>query len=276
MNVLVTGAFGRVGTALIDHLSDQYTFTYLDREPDPTYDGVDADAVMKVDITSYRDVADAVAGHDAVVHLAACPDVDADWPTVFQSNIQGMQHVMQAVHDHAVDTVVFSSSNHVVGMYEQEHAPGIYAADSDVMLDHTVPIRPDSYYGCSKAFGEHLGRFFTEQYTHPTRFYALRIGSVRHPTYDHPYGDAEQGVDAGTWERDSAEYRDAVIRMRATWQSRRDVAHMIQCCLADTTVTFDIFYGVSDNDHRFWDISHAQDVIGYAPINNAAAYNAPP
>lgn len=162
---------------------------------------------------------------DAVIHLAGSPETDGTWEGVHANDIVGMQNVLRATREASVDTFVFGSANHVVGMYEVDNAPGIYYPDFDPRVTHDAPHRPDSYYGTSKTFGEDLGRYYVENYDSPTQFYALRICSVRHEEYDHPYGDAEHGVDDGDWERGSDEYDEMVAHMKAMWQSRRDLAH---------------------------------------------------
>jgi nucleoside-diphosphate-sugar epimerase len=81
-----------------------------------------------------------------------------------------------------VKTFVFASTNYVVGMYEEEYAPEIYSLDSDIRLDHTVPIRPDSYYGTSKTFGEHLTRYYVENYDYPKRGYSFESVTLAMPT----------------------------------------------------------------------------------------------
>ena len=35
-------------------------------------------------------------------------------------------------------------------------------------------------------------------------------------------------------------------------------------------VPFQIFYGISGNDHAFWSIANARKIIGYAPEDNSA------
>jgi nucleoside-diphosphate-sugar epimerase len=269
--VLLTGAYGKVGTAIIDHLADEseYEFTFLNRSDRDQYDTVVAD------ISNYDAVLDAFQGHDAVIHLAAYPALDGTWEEILENNIIGMYNVLEAARQAGIEQFIFGSSNHVVGMYEVDHSPDIYYHDYDLTVDHTSPHRPDSFYGTSKAFGEDLGRYYTENYDSPERFYALRICSVRHESYDHPYGDAERGVDEGEWERGSAEYQEMVARMKAMWQSRRDLAHMVDCCLDDDTVEFDIFYGVSDNDRRWFDIDHAREVLGYYPQDNGETTERP-
>ena len=273
MNVLVTGAHGRVGQSIKDHLAtgSEYEFAYLDKEPDP-----DGNEAVVADIADYDAIRPAFDGQDAVVHLAGHPTTEGSWEEVSHSNIEGMHNVLEAACDACVETFVFTSSIHAVGLYEEENASEVYSADSTLVVDKNAPERPDSYYGASKAFGEDLGRYYAEKRDAPDRFYSIRIASLREDPYDHPYGDAERGVDEGHWERGSEAYERCVERLKSTWQSRRDFAHEVACCLEDDTVEFDVFYGVSDNDTRFFDIEHAREVLGYQPRDNSAEWEDPP
>ncbi|WP_424005181.1 NAD-dependent epimerase/dehydratase family protein (plasmid) [Haloarcula salina] len=278
MNVLVTGSYGRCGTAVIDHLHDsaEYDFTYFnrsDRPDDHPYGGYET---VVGDITDHDALVSAAEGHDAMVHLAAYPYTDGDWSDVFEPNVVGVYNALEAAREHELDTFVFASTNHVMGQYERDFAPEIYTAESDLVLDHTDPVRPDSFYGATKAFGEDLGRYYVEEYEHPRQIYALRICTVNAAPYDHPYGDAEAGVENGTFERGSEAYEHAVARMKATWQSRRDFAQQINCCLRDDGVEFGVFSGVSDNRNRWFDLEHARVRIGYAPQDDGAAWHGPP
>ena len=277
-NVLVTGAYGRVGTAIIDQLEDspEYDFTYLNRSDRPSEGPYGGYETVVADVANKTAIESAFEDQDAIIHLAGSPAVDSSWSEVLENNVIGMYNTLEAAKDNSVDEVIFGSSNHVVGMYELENAPDIYYPGSDLMVDHNSPVRPDSYYGTSKSFGEDLGRFYVENFEYPRQFYSLRIGSIRHKEYDHPYGDAERGVDQGMWQRGSEQYEEKVARMKAMWQSRRDFAHQIECCLSDGGVTFDVFYGVSDNDRRWFDIDHAREEIGYVPQDNGDEWNEPP
>jgi hypothetical protein len=87
---------------------------------------------------------------------------------------------------------------------------------------------------------------------------------------------AEEGVERGDFERDSEAYDEMVARVRATWQSRRDFAHTVDRCLWTSDAGFEVFYGVSDNDRRWFDIDHARDVIGYDPRDNGEEWDARP
>ena len=277
MDCLVTGGFGQCGTAIIDHLddSDDYEFTYMNRSgPPDRYDHV-ANRAVTSDIANYDEVRSLVEGQDAVVHLAALSN-EGPWPQILESNIIGAYNVIEAAKEAGVETFVFASTNHVVGMYEEENAPGIYSLDSDVLLDHTVPIRPDSYYGTSKAFGEHLTRYYVENHEYPKQGYSLRICNVSYADEDHPYAGPEQAVADGEYERGSEPYERDLVRMKAMWQSRRDFAHQVECCLEDDDVTYNVFNGVSDNDRRWFAIEHAREVLGYDPRDNAERFTEPP
>jgi nucleoside-diphosphate-sugar epimerase len=279
MKVLVTGAAGIVGSTIREHLadSDEYEFTYLDETP------LDADGAVTADVTDYEAIRPAFDGQDAVVDLAVPPGLPTDdrsvgWSNVYRANLRATTTVLEAAVDAGVDTVVYGSSNHVVGMYELEHGPRIYEPGHGVRLDHTVPVRPDSMYGVVKAHDEALARLCAD--AHDLSAYCLRIGSVREPEADHPYSDAERGGRPDTadadLDRDSEEYRRRVGRMKALWQSRRDCAHLVDCCLRDDTVDFDVFYGVSDNERRWFDIEHAREVLGYDPQDDAEEWTEPP
>lgn len=274
MDVLITGANGIVGTAIVDSLGgrSEYAFTGLDVEPHPDRETIVAD------VANYDELRPAFDGVDAVVHMAVYAPgfVDESWEDILRVNVRGTRNVLRAAADAEVESVMFGSTNHVVGMYEREHAPEIYDPTFELTVDHTDPVRPDSTYGVSKLFGEHDGRFFVETNAYPKRFYALRIATVGPASEDHPYAAAERGVEDGRWERGSDEYERQVARLKATWFSRRDCGHMVDRMLQDDTVEFDVFYGVSGNDRRWLDIEHARDVLGYEPRDDGEEWNGPP
>ncbi|MDS0283685.1 NAD-dependent epimerase/dehydratase family protein [Haloarcula onubensis] len=282
MDVLITGANGVVGSALAEHLGDDYDLTLLDIE-----DGEDTDVVA--DVRDYDAVRPHFDGRDAVVHLALTPgtggpdDRSLGWSKAQRDNLEGLHNVTEAAVDAGLDSLVFASSNHAVGMVEVRNEPGVYhndpagEADSDeaVRAGHDEPHRPDSRYGLTKCYGEDLGRLAAE--AHDIRCYALRIGSVRAPEYDHPYGDAEAGVEAGRWERGSEAYEEQAARMKGLWLSRRDCARLVACCLDDDSVEWDHFYGVSGNDRRWLDdLAYARETVGYEPLDNGEAWDGPP
>ena len=274
MNVLVTGAFGRAGSAIIEYLDPQpeYDLTFLDRAQHPDHDAVIAS------ITDKKAIRPAFDGQDAVIHLAAsAPQLGTSvpWAEIVEHNILGLHTVLEAAQDANVQTFIFASSNHVVGTLVDPHVPQVYDPAYELMIDHTVPPHPRSPYGVSKVFGEAFGRYHVDHEDAIQQWYSLRLCGVRFAEDDHPYGDAERGVREGRWERDSLEYWTQVAKRKATGTSRRDFAHMIECCLVDDHVDYEPFFVVSDNDARWFDIDHARNTIGYAPRDNLNAWEGP-
>lgn len=254
MRVLVTGAAGVIGSAVRRHLGDDYELSALTHAP--------ADFPSHVaDVSDLEAIQPAFEGMDAVVHLAASISVETPWPDILRDNIIGTYNVYEAARRAGVERVVFASSNHAVGMYELDNKPGIYALDHPLVVDDRAEIRPDSYYGVSKAYGEAMGRYYSD--VHGLRVFCLRIGTVR-------ADDDPRSPDAGRssgWLGLTTE--QTYDRLRATWLSQRDCAHLIERCLAAHDIRFGIYYGISNNPRQFWDISKARRELGYDPQDSA-------
>ncbi len=249
--VLLTGAGGRVGQAILQHLGDAYDWRLLDREPltdKKLPDGVDRSAVTVADVTDRRAIKDAMAGVGVVIHLAGDPRKTAPWTSVLKNNIDGTQAIYEAAHNAGVEKIAFASSNHAVGAYEtEERTPDLYRETDEYRLDGTELPRPGNLYGVSKATGEFLGRYYYDEYGLST--VAVRIGNL---TKEHPPRNYERG--------------------QAMWLSHRDCAHLFErCILAD--YGFEIVYGISDNDRKYYSIDRAREILGYDPQDNSAAYH---
>ncbi|MBP1986011.1 NAD-dependent glucose-6-phosphate dehydrogenase Azf [Halolamina salifodinae] len=247
--VLLTGAGGRVGQAILSRLADEYDWRLLDREPIPEErrHGVPESASFVADVTDDAAVADAVAGCGAVIHLAGDPRPDAPWDSVLANNIDGTQTVFSAAVDAGVEKVAFASSNHAVGAYEtDERTPEMYRADDDYRLDGEELPRPSNLYGVSKASGETLGRYYHDHAD--LDVVCVRIGNL---TEGHPPREYERG--------------------QAMWLSHRDCAHLFDRCLA-ADYGYEIVYGISDNDRKYYSIERAKEVLGYDPQDNSAEY----
>lgn len=157
MDIVVTGAAGSVGREALRALSD-HDVTAVTHHEEPDVDGV------VVDIEDRAAVSDAIAGHDAVVHLAANPNPGADWDDVVGPNIEGTHNVYRAAVEADLDRVVFASTNHV----QQNHVLD-GTNDVETLPDRPEAItadddyRPDSYYGVSKITGEALGAYHADR-----------------------------------------------------------------------------------------------------------------
>lgn len=269
MKIFITGACGKCGTALVALPYDKVFFDRLGCVSELL-----GEHFVQSDLNDIDVLAEAMQGCDAVIHLAASTSPESTWEETLRNNIEGTRNVLKIACDMGVEWFILASSNHVVGMYEVDNAPQIYELGHGIVVDRHAPIRPDSYYGVSKAFGESLGRYFAEN--GGPKFYAIRIGAVQGAEDDHPYAYAEDGVKKGLWERGSEAYQLKEKRLKAIWQSRRDFVQMIDLCLQYDGPTFDIFYGVSDNPRRWLDIEHAKAVLGYQPQDNAEHWTSPP
>ena len=242
--VLLTGASGRVGRAILDRLGDAYDWRLLDREP-PT--GDPGHEYVVADITDDDAVREAMAGVERVIHLAGDPRPEAPWDSVLENNIDGTRTVLAAAAEAGVEKVVFASSNHAVGGYEtDERTPDIYRTDHEFRLDGTELPRPSNLYGVGKVAGETLGRYYHD--SRGMSVVCVRIGNL---TEDHPPKDYERG--------------------QAMWLSYRDCAHLFERCL-EADYGYEIVYGISDNDRKYYSLERAREVLGYDPQDNSVEY----
>lgn len=252
--VLVTGASGLIGRVVMERLADRYQLSALTRRPASFPSHI-------ADIADLEAILPAFHGMDAVVHLAASPAVETPWESILPDNLIGTYNVFEAARRSGVGCVVFASSNHAIGGYEVDGSPELYRLDDDRVFDHTVEVRPDSLYGVSKVYGEALGRYYHDQFG--MRVFNLRIGSVRDD--DDPRSPEVAG--SSGWL--PLEPADAYARLRGTWLSQRDCAELIASCLEATDVDWAVVYGISNNPRQFWDIGHARQLLGYAPLDSA-------
>ena len=242
--VLLTGYAGQVGEAILEHVGDDYDWRLLDREPPiAEHPG----EVFVGDVTDEEAVREAMEGVGAVLHIAGDPRPEAHWESVWRNNIDGTQTVFEVAVETGVEKVAFASSNHAVGAYETEdRTPDIYRPHAEFLLDGSELPRPSNLYGVSKATGEILGRYYHDH--HDLSVACVRIGNL---TKGHPPIDYERG--------------------QAMWLSHRDCAHLFACCI-EAEYGYEIVYGISDNDRKYYSIERAKEVLGYEPQDNSAEF----
>ncbi len=242
--VLLTGAGGYVGQAILQGLADEYDWRLLFHSPPAE---VPDHEHLVGDVTDEARMREACEGVGAVVHLAGDPRPEAPWNSVLQNNIHGTKVLYEAAVDAGVRKLAYASSNHAVGHFETAHRPDVYRPGGPVMLDGTEQPRPGNFYGISKATGELIGRYYHDE--HGIAVVNVRIGNV---TRDHPPPDYERG--------------------QAMWLSHRDCAHLFDRCL-QAEYGYEIVYGISDNDRRFYSLERAREVLGYRPRDNSAEHD---
>lgn len=240
--ILITGINGLIGSVLQQALAESYDIYGLDQS------GPFSERVAEADISSYEQVAGVLQNFSpmaSIVHLAGNPRVDATWEEVLGANIIGTRNVFEAARQFGVPQVVFASSNHVTGAYEEIQPEALVDNQGEPpMISVSDPIRPDSEYGVSKAFGEAIARFYSSRWG--IRAICLRIGAVLKD--------------------------DDPIRTpgnRRIWLSQRDLVQLVDRSLR-SPIEFGIYYGVSNNKGAFWDITNARTDLGFSPVDDSA------
>jgi nucleoside-diphosphate-sugar epimerase len=240
--LLTTGSKGKIGTVLIEGLADSFEVYGVD-----ILDTVE-ERTFRADIADYEQLSSVlrvIAPIPCIVHLAADPRVDAGWDSVLKNNIIGTKNLYEVAKEYEVKKVVFASSTHVTGAYEGI-PPSLHEQPKPRLITINDPVRPDSDYGTSKIFGEAVARQYYEFYG--IQSVCLRIGSFL--SNDNPTRNE---------------------RVRRTWISHRDLIQLVKKSIL-SEVEFGIYYGVSNNKGRFWDISNAGEEIGYHPEDDASVF----
>ncbi|MGH7706996.1 MAG: NAD-dependent epimerase/dehydratase family protein [Vulcanimicrobiaceae bacterium] len=244
--IAVTGASGTIGARLCADLAPDHELVRIDLQ------GGD----IVADVRDGAAVERAFAGCESVIHLAGVVAVDAPWEAVYETNIGGTYAVFEAARRAGCKRVIFASSNHAVGMHEIENTPDLYEPKFGLVVGTESPFRPDSLYGVWKAFGEVLGRYYSDNFG--LQVVCVRIGSITpedSPT--HPNVANSSG-----WLDLTAEQK--FKRYAATWMSQRDFARLVRAILARETA-FAVVYGVGDNATRFWDLEPGRAIFGFWP-----------
>ncbi len=111
-------------------------------------------------------------------------------------------------------------------------------------------------YGVWKAFGETLGRYYSDKYG--MQVSCIRIGSITKA--DDPRDESVRESSGWLGLSDEQKFK----RYAATWMSQRDFAQLVRAILAHD-VRYAVVYGVGDNRTRFWDLEPGRAIYGFWP-----------
>jgi UDP-glucose 4-epimerase len=250
--VLVTGGSGRLGRFVVEALRRQTDVTVLDLKP-PVQAGV---AYVEASIADAAAVGAAVAGHDAVVHLAGYDDGDAPGETGYWDvNLLGAWNVLLAAEAEGIRRVVVASSMAAVGL-------GRGAPPQYLPVDERHPMRPTDGYAISKQAIEAMGSAFARR--------GLTVAMLRPTLVVRPEmaprmvaelnaGGEPQGIAV------DAPHYGGLPAFRA-WVSSRDCAACFAAALAADFDGYAVAQVAADDSMGGVDtLAHAGRVLGYLP-----------
>jgi uronate dehydrogenase len=230
--LLLTGAAGNLGQELRPRLK-AYCDTLRLSHRKPFGDAGPGEEIVLASLEDKAQMNALLKDVDAVVHMGGV-STEKTWESILAGNIVGMVNLYEAVRANRTKRIVFASSNHVTGFYRQ-----------DEVITPQDPVRPDGFYGLSKAFGENLAQLYWDK--HGVETVSLRIGSSFTAPKDR--------------------------RMLATWMSYDDTERLIVAALTAPIVGHSVIYGMSDNARVFWDNTSARH-IGYRPQDSSEKHRA--
>lgn len=228
--LLLTGAAGNLGRELRPRLKAYCDVLRVSHRSDLGAPGA-GEEVMTASLEDKAQVLALLKDVDAVVHMGGV-STEQPWEAILAGNIVGMVNLYEAARKNKVRRIVFASSNHVTGFYRQ-----------DEVVSPKDPVRPDGFYGLSKAFGENLAQMYWDR--HGIETVSLRIGS----SFPQP--------------------KDR--RMLATWMSFDDTERLVVAALTAPIVRHTVIYGMSDNSTTWWDNTPARH-IGYRPRDSSDVF----
>src|SRR4051812_11780680 len=230
--LLITGPGGRVGTQVVPLLREQFALRLFDLRP---IEPVGDDEIVPGDIRDFEALLAASRSVDAVLHLAAIPDEDDFHSRLLPINLAGGYNAFEAARRAGVPKFLFASTGQTVLNYPKGES-----------VTPQMPVRPSTIYGCTKVFGEALGRHYSD--IHGLHVICIRICFFQ--AYDSPLLRSDPDA-------------------RDKWCSPRDLSQLITKSIR-SQVKFAIFFGISNNAGRAWDISNARELVGYAPEDDAS------
>lgn len=234
LRVAITGAAGSLASDIVPGLQQRgYDIVAIDQLASKSSFNCEWNHCSINDRTA---LASALAGCDAVVHLAGIP-LEADWQDLLQANIDGTQSVLETAHEVGIKRVILASSIHAAGY--------VPVPNDDSKIADDVAVRPNTFYGVTKAAVEALGSLY--HYRYGMDVICLRIAS----RFSSPEGE----------------------RMLSTWLSPNDAVHLFDACLAVESPGFRTVWGVSANSRSYFSAAGGAS-IGFFPEDDAEEHAA--
>ena len=229
-HVVITGASGAVGEAVVAALQEQYELTLMDIKPHPSL------PTKLIDIANWDEFYAHLPAADAIVHLAAIPQEDSP-DKILKNNIQATLNVFEGARMRGIQRVVFASSVMTYWGYYEQGKPS-------QPFHPQVHTWPTTHYAVSKLYGEHLGQVYAQNFG--LAVICIRLGWYpRIPTT-----------------QEHLEYSKFILI------SVEDCKRLFQACLAAEKVNYGIINGFSRGGKDYCDLNLGQDLLGFYPSDD--------
>ena len=229
--LLLTGASGTLGRMLATRLAAagrQLLLTDVAEYPEGVPEGCE---FRRIDLADRERMLELAPEVSAVLHFGAIA-TEHVFAEVLGPNIIGAHNAFDLARA-AKARMIFASSNHAIGFHERGE-----------VLDEDCAMRPDGYYGLTKAYGELLARLYWDK--HGLESLSLRIGTCA--------------------------VRPTQARHLSTWLSYDDLVRLVEAGLSVEKLGCRIAWGVSNNRRSWW--RRHDDGLGYRPQDDAEIFAA--
>jgi nucleoside-diphosphate-sugar epimerase len=278
--VVVTGAAGKLGRAVVAHLVESgWDVVAVDRVRLAGATGGSLAPSLVVELTDYGQVLEVLAGRvdervgpvDAVVHLAAVPSPGlVPNSATFANNAVATWNVFNAARAAGIRNVVWASSETVLGLPFDTPPPY-------VPVDEEYRPRPESTYSLVKALEEEIAHHLC-RWDPGLKMIGLRFSNVMEPRdyAEFPSFDADPALRRwNLWGYIDA--RDGAQAVRRALEHRGTGVEVFIVANADTVMTRSssdlmalVFPDVEirkvlDEHETLLSIDKARRVLGYAP-----------
>lgn len=226
--VLITGAGGRIGSIITPMLSSTYNLRLLDTMKLKPHK---KEEIVTGDIRDVKFLQTSMEDIDAIIHLAAIPDEDDFYTKLMPINIEGTYTLLETARRSGVKKIILASTCQIAFGYP-----------NSTFVTTDMAVRPVNLYSCTKIFGEAVGRYYSDKYG--MSVICLRIGYFQN--YDSEF------------------LQDSEVRKK--WCSPKDLVQIIEKSI-DTKLKYGVFFAISNNKDRVWDIEDAKQKLNYDPVD---------
>lgn len=226
--ILITGAGGRIGSVITPMLSNTYNLRLLDTMKLKPHK---KEEIVTGDIRDSTFLKSTMEDVDAIIHLAAIPDEDDFYTKLMPINIEGTYTLLETARRCGVKKVVLASTCQIAFGYP-----------NSTFVTTDMAVRPVNLYSCTKIFGEAVGRYYSDKFG--MSVICLRIGYFQN--YDSEF------------------LQDSEVRKK--WCSPKDLVQIIEKSI-DSKLKYGVFFAISNNKDRVWDIEDAKQKLNYDPVD---------